>query len=72
MSTNGLTSWAVDLKDIGAIYPFQGTETILVIAGLAFWVLWHIVQIRQENADFRYDEQHANKKELIDKAIDNY
>ena len=24
MSTNGMTSWAVDLKDVGAIYPFQG------------------------------------------------
>ena len=27
MSTNGMTSWAVDLKDVGAIYPFQGTES---------------------------------------------
>ena len=26
MSTNGMTSWAVDLKDVGAIYPFQGWE----------------------------------------------
>ena len=24
MSTNGMTSWAVDLKDVGAIYPFPG------------------------------------------------
>lgn len=72
MSTNGITSWAVDLKDVGAIYPFQGTETLLVIAGVVFWLLWHIVQIRQENADIRYDETHANKKQLIDKAIDNY
>ena len=31
MSTNGMTSWAVDLKDVGAIYPFQGSETVLVI-----------------------------------------
>ena len=34
MSTNGMTSWAVDLKDVGAIYPFQGSETLLVILGL--------------------------------------
>ena len=33
MSTNGMTSWAVDLKDVGAIYPFQGSETLLVIIG---------------------------------------
>ena len=42
MSTNGLTSWAVDLKDIGAIYPFQGWEVLLVILGFAFWIGWHI------------------------------
>ena len=34
--------WAVDLKDIGAIYPFQGFEVPMVIAGLAFWILWHV------------------------------
>ena len=34
MSTNGMTSWAVDLKDVGAIYPFQGTEVLLVLIGL--------------------------------------
>lgn len=72
MSTNGITSWAVDLKDIGAIYPFQGTEMLLVIAGVVFWLGWHIVQLRQEAADLRYDEQHANKKELINQAIDGY
>ncbi len=72
MSTNGLTSWAVDLKDIGAIYPFQGTEYLLWIAGLAFWILWHIVQNRQEANDLRYDEQHANKTALIEEAVDRY
>ena len=72
MSTNGLTSWAVDLKDIGASHPFQGTEVILVIAGFAFWIGWHIVQMRQEEADLRYDETHANKKQLIEQAIDEY
>ena len=33
MSTNGMTSWAVDLKDVGAIYPFQGWEVVMVILG---------------------------------------
>ena len=45
MSTNGMTSWAVELKDVGAIYPFQGTEMLLVIVGLAFWIGWHIVYL---------------------------
>ena len=72
MSTNGMTSWAVDLKDVGAIYPFQGTEFILVIAGLAFWILWHILQIRQENRDIQHDiEANPDGKQSGD-AIDRY
>jgi hypothetical protein len=51
MSTNGLTSWAVDLKDIGAIYPFQGWEILMVILGFAFVIGWFIIQTRQENAE---------------------
>ena len=55
MSTNGLTSWAVDLKDIGAIYPFQGWEVLLVVLGFAFWIGWHIIQTKQENEEIAAD-----------------
>jgi hypothetical protein len=72
MSTNGITSWAVDLANIGAIYPFQGTETAMVIAGVAFWIIWHIVQFNQEGADIRHDMQHANRRDEINEAIDRY
>jgi hypothetical protein len=71
MSTNGMTSWAVDLKDVGAIYPFQGTETLLVILGLAFWIGWHIWQIRHENAELEREKNKA-KGEALRKAIERY
>ena len=48
MSTTGIESWAVDLKDVGAIYPFQGSEGLLVVIGLVTWIAWHIWQIRSE------------------------
>jgi len=71
MSTNGMTSWAVDLKDVGAIYPFQGSEVLLVIIGVAFWILWHIYQIRQESAeleeDMKADQRGDEARRLIDK-----
>ena len=54
MSTTGIESWAVDLKDIGAIYPFQGTEGLFLIIGVVLWLGWHFLQIRGEKAD--YDE----------------
>ena len=48
MSTTGIDNWAVSLKDVGAIYPFQGSEGALVVVGLAAWIAWHIWCIRWE------------------------
>jgi hypothetical protein len=72
MSTNGLTSWAVDLKDVGAIYPFQGTEMLLVIVGLVFWIGWHIIQTRQENAEIASDLAADRSGDETRSAIDRY
>jgi hypothetical protein len=53
MSTTGLTSWAVDLADIAAVYPFQGTETLMVIICVVFWFGWHVLSARKEQAHNR-------------------
>lgn len=52
MSTTGIESWAVDLKDVGALYPFQGTEGLFLIIGVVLWIGWHVLQIRAEKADY--------------------
>jgi hypothetical protein len=70
MSTTGVESWAVDLKDIGAIYPFQGSEGILVIVGLLLWIGWHMWCAGWER---QYHEEIIRKfgdKEIVRKAID--
>jgi hypothetical protein len=72
MSTNGMTSWAVDLKDVGAIYPFQGTEMLLVIVGLAFWIGWHIIQTRQESAEIASDIAADRSGDETRASIDRY
>ncbi|MBU0584273.1 MAG: hypothetical protein KKB66_21065 [Alphaproteobacteria bacterium] len=72
MSTNGLTSWAVDLKDVGAIYPFQGTETVLVIILLVFWIGWHVLQTRAETREFEHDLAADKSGDEQRKAIDRY
>ena len=66
MSTNGMESWAVDLKDVGAIYPFQGTEVILVVLGIVFWIGFHVLQARVEanelaDAERDFNAEHSNK-----------
>ena len=72
MSTNGMESWAVDLKTIGAIYPFQGSEVLMVLLGLAFWIGWHIIQTRQENAEIEADMAADRSGDETRKAIDRY
>lgn len=72
MSTNGLTSWAVDLKDVGAIYPFQGTEVLMVILGFAFWIGWHILQLRQEEAEIKSEMEADQRGEEARDLIDRY
>ena len=41
-------TWAVDLADMGAVYPWVGTEMIMVLVAVLLWLLWHVVQIREE------------------------
>ena len=43
----------------GAIYPYVGTEGILVIAGLIIWIGWHVLT---NNSESREHEQLAKKR----------
>lgn len=72
MSTNGMTSWAVDLKDVGAIYPFQGAEWLFLILAVAFWIGWHIIQTKQESAELAADEAADRSGDETRAAIDRY
>ncbi len=70
-STNGMTSWAVDLGEVGAIYPFQGYEGWMVALGVVFWIGWHVMQFRVE-AEEVSDEMEADPtgeqaKEMIER-----
>jgi hypothetical protein len=66
------STWAVDLKDIGAVYPLLGWEVIMVVVAVALWILWHIVQIRQENRKLAEDIRQYGSKESIKKALDDH
>jgi hypothetical protein len=72
MSTNGLASWAVDLKDVGAIYPFQGSEVLLFLIGLIFWIGWHIIQTRQETAEIAADVAADRSGDETRRSIERY
>lgn len=71
MSTIGLESWAVDLKDVGAIYPFQGWENSMVVIGVVLWLAWHVIQTRGENAEMADEARHASDEDTA-QNIDRY
>lgn len=71
MSTIGYESWAVDIADVGAIYPFQGGEVLMVIIGFVIWIAWHVVQIKMENEDIADDLEKARSADAS-RDIDDY
>jgi len=61
MSTGLVDNW-LNLDTFGPIYPFVGTEGVLAFVGIAFWIIWHILQIRKENAEFKEDLENIRKQ----------
>lgn len=51
MSTTVVESWAVDLAELGAIYPFVGSEVLLVVLTVIAWIGWHVWQMRHEKEE---------------------
>lgn len=58
MMTGSFADWAGTIADIGPIYPFVGTEGLLVLAGVVFWVAWHIVQLVGESSKLKKEDEH--------------
>jgi hypothetical protein len=48
MTTGNFTDWSGNMTELGPLYPFVGSEMLLVILLLVFWVAWHVVQVRGE------------------------
>ena len=65
-----METWAVDLKDVGAIYPWQGGEVVMVIVLLVFWIGWHVWQFNSENKIYEEEAAKFADKEKIKQALD--
>lgn len=70
MSTGPVDNW-LNLDTFGAIYPFVGTEVMLAIVGYLFWIIWHIIQIKRENAEFAKDIENIHKQGGPGKVLDD-
>lgn len=69
MATTMVDSWSVDLATIGPIYPWVGSEVVLWVLGIAFWIGWHIWQGRFESRTYREDLQRLNTSDKIERAM---
>jgi hypothetical protein len=69
MSTTMVESWAVDLADVGPIYPLVGSEFIWVILGVVFWIGWHVWQIKFEKETYGEDVKLLSSPGAVEKAI---
>lgn len=71
MSTTPIETWAgADLSQIGPIYPMVGTEMILVIIGVLFWLAFHVLQARIERKELDADESAARSPERLKRVFD--
>ena len=65
MSTTPLENWAVDLADVTNIYPFVGSEKLMVLVAVVLWIAWHIWQCRFVSNTYKEDiEKHATSENL--------
>ena len=69
MATGAVENW-IDVDTLGAIYPFVGSEGLLVILGLAFWIGWHLLQMKKEGAEFKKDIENINRQGGPGKVLD--
>ena len=51
MSTTIVESWAVDIAELGPIYPFVGSEGFMVFLAFVAWIGWHVWQRRGEKKE---------------------
>lgn len=68
MATIG--SWTGTVADIGPLYPFVGTEMLMVAAIGAFWIAWHVMQLRAESREFAEDAARLREKDALKRTLD--
>lgn len=53
MSTGAVENWFGNIAELGPLYPFVGSEFVLVCVAVVFWVAWQVSCTRAENKQYR-------------------
>jgi hypothetical protein len=71
MSTTPMETFAVDLATLGPIYPFIGTEKVLVLVLLVVWIGFHIWQLRFEDRTYQAELHKLSSPERLRRALEH-
>lgn len=69
MSTGSFESWTGNVLDIGPLYPFVGTEMVWFILCFGFWLVWHVLQWRMEDSNYKDDLRVLAKGDNMERAL---
>jgi len=69
MSTGNFADWTGTISEIGPIYPFVGSEFVLFLVGMAFWIAWQIWQIGLEKRTYNQEKQQFGNAESLRKIV---
>ncbi len=70
LSTTIVETWTgVDITTLGPIYPMVGSEFILYIIGLIFWLGFHFRQAGIEAKEMAADEAAAKNPERLKRVF---
>jgi len=70
LSTTIVETWSgADLSQIGPIYPMVGSEVILFIIGLVFWLGFHFAQAGIEKKEMKADEEAAKRPDVLKRVF---
>lgn len=61
MSTGNVETWDGNIADIGPLYPFVGSEELMVLLCVIFIVVWCVIQMRMEGREL--DDQAAKLRQ---------
>ena len=65
-----IQSWGGTITEIGPLYPFVGTEFVLVVIVAALWIAWHIWQLKIEDAEFRQESEKLRQGNAMQHVLD--
>lgn len=63
-------NWDGNILDIGPLYPFAGTEVLMVVVLVALWVAWHIAQLVGENRDLDHRVEQLRRQDALRQALE--